>query len=140
VAEPARRIGWAERRDGAFAGLFFGAIGAAVHLVIALIFGLVGWWRDVAATFGQFFVAQLGYSLAIVIGVSLIGAFWDLRKSRGGRMGLWLLGALIVSGAMLSLLRAPMWKWDLKTWGWLLVMTPAFAGVLASGRSQSRMR
>jgi hypothetical protein len=138
MAEPVRRIGWAERWDGAVAGLFFGAVGAVVHLNVTLIFGVVGWWRDSTETFGQFFLAQLVYSLVIIIGVALLGALWDLRKSRSGRTGLWLLGALIVSGAMLSLLKAPVWKWDIKTWGWLLVMTPAFAWVLGSGKTPSR--
>lgn len=110
VTEPPSRIGWAERRDGALAGLFFGALGVVLHLVIALIFGLVGWWRDSTETFGQFFLAQLVYSLVIIMGVALLGALWDLRKSRRGRTGLWLLGAMIVSGAMLSLLKAPVWS------------------------------
>jgi hypothetical protein len=136
VAEPAPEIGWAERRDGALAGLFFGALGAGLFLVIALVFGAVGWWRGTASSFGQFFLAQLVYSAVIVVGVAALGAWWDLRRSRGGRLGLWLTGSAIISGAMLSLLRAPVWRWDQKTWGWLLLMTPAFAWVLASGGSR----
>lgn len=136
MADPARRIGWAERRDGALAGLFFGTLGAGIHLVITLILGVAGWWRDTAGSFGQFFLAQLVYSGIIVMGVGVLGAWWDLRRSRGGRTGLWLFGSAIVSGGILSLLKAPVWRWDVRTWGWLLLMTPMFAWVFASGGSK----
>lgn len=138
VGDTPRKIGWDERRDGALAGSFFGAIGAVLHLIFALVVGLAGWWRDSAPTLGQFLLSQLAYSGVIVVGGGVLGALWNLRVSRAGRLALWLIGAAVVSGAMISLLKGPIWSWDTATWGWLLLMTPAFAWVLASGRSKPR--
>jgi hypothetical protein len=136
VAERRPQIRWPERRDGAIAGLFFGAIGAAIHLAFSLIVGLAGWWRDTAETFGRFMAAQVLYSVVIILGIMAIGAFWDLRKVRIGRLVLWLAGGLLVSGALISLLKAPVWKWNAAVGGWLLIMGPAFAWVFGLGSSR----
>lgn len=134
MADRRPRIGWPERRDGAIAGLFFGAIAVVIYLVLSLIVGLFGWWRDTAATFGKFMIAQMAYALVIILGIAVIGAFWDLRRSRIGSFVLWLGGGLLVSGGMISLLRGPLWTWGATNWGWLSIMAPAFAWVFASGK------
>ena len=137
MPEPVSRVSWSDRRHGAEAGAFFGMVGGFIHLGIALVTGLAGWWHDSAATIGQFAVAQLAYAGIVVAGGALLGSLWDLRASRAGRWMLWLIGAAVVSGAIVSLRKGAVWRWDLATWGWLLIMTPAFAWVLGSGRKTS---
>jgi len=133
VSEPVSQVSWSDRRDGGLAGAFFGLVGGLIHLAIALVIGLVGWWRDSATTIGQFAGAQLAYAGIIVAGGGLLGALWNLRASRAGRWVLWLMGAAVVSGAIVSLRKGAIWRWDPTTWSWLIIMTPAFAWVLGSG-------
>ena len=81
-------------------------------------------------------LAQMLYAVVIILGIAVIGAFWDLRKVRIGRLSLWLAGGLLVSGAMISLLKAPVWRWNAGVLGWLLIMGPVFAWVFGSGPSK----
>ena len=136
MADPPRPITWSDRRDGALAGTFFGTIAALVFLLLAVIMGVAGWIHEVAATFREFLTAQLAYAPIWIAGGGILGAIWDFRRSRYGRMTLWLIGSAVVSGSMISLLKAPVWRWDWKAVGWVALMTPLWAWVFASGSSR----
>ena len=133
-----RAISLSERRDGALAGAFFGLLGGVLFLVLALGVALVGWWKESATSAGGFLLAQLAYVPVIIIGVAALGFFWSVRRSGAGRVVLWMIGAALTSGALLSLRKGPIWSWDLSTWRWLLLLTPAFAWALGSGGARPR--